>query len=286
MPVMLGLLLPAAAQNLLETLEEGRPLQAAVAGVVEKAEARLPDAAPVLATQDAETLALGAVPRQNTGLQADLAVLGAPTPYQLISTGGHHGRMSAAREVIKQDLDVVAATYRELGRVESNCRQPALTVKQRIGQDPAQLLEVVEAELRANPACACEIVKAAIAAAEPEPNEVVAIVETSITTAPETLRIVSQCAIAAMPESLSAVQALLAKYDANAGESGPSAKGAKSGKDPVAAAADDVAALPNPLDFPGSGPVGPTPGGPGGQPLMPPNVPILITPPRVTEVDP
>lgn len=35
-----------------------------------------------------------------------------------------------------------------------------------------------------------------------------------------------------------------------------------------------IAAIPNPLDFP------------GGQPLIPPNVPILITPPLVTEVDP
>jgi hypothetical protein len=279
MPVLLGLLLPAQAQNLMETIDAVDP-----AGMPAKAQAELAEPPPALAMQHAASLA-AAPPRQAAAAVATPAVLGAPTPYQLISTG-RHGDVVTASEAVKQDLDLVSATYRELGRVEENCRQPALTLRQRVNEDASLLLEVIERELRANPSCACEIVKAAIAATEPDVNELVAIVETAIITAPETLRIVSQCAIAAMPESLSAIQALLARYDANAGETGSSAKSAKSGKDPVATVADDIAAIPNPLDFPGVGPVGPTSGGPGGQPLVPLNPPILITPPRVTEVDP
>ena len=42
----------------------------------------------------------------------------------------------------------------------------------------------------------------------------------------------------------------------------------------------------NPLDFPGVGPVGPTPGGPGGLPLLPVIVPQIVNPPRLTEVNP
>lgn len=38
----------------------------------------------------------------------------------------------------------------------------------------------------------------------------------------------------------------------------------------------EVAAQPNPLDFPGQGPIGPTPGGPGGLPLIPQTPPIII----------
>ena len=46
------------------------------------------------------------------------------------------------------------------------------------------------------------------------------------------------------------VQAVLAKLDPNRGESGDSAKSAKDAKAPVG----EVAAMPNPLDFPGQGP--------------------------------
>jgi hypothetical protein len=43
----------------------------------------------------------------------------------------------------------------------------------------------------------------------------------------------------------------------------------------------------NPLDFPGMGPVGPMPHGPGGFPLLPAGgFPLIINPPTVTEVDP
>lgn len=47
----------------------------------------------------------------------------------------------------------------------------------------------------------------------------------------------------------------------------------------------------NPLDFPGIGPVGPTPGGPGGLPLIPPVLqlivnPPVINPPPMTNVNP
>ncbi len=49
----------------------------------------------------------------------------------------------------------------------------------------------------------------------------------------------------------------------------------------------------NPLDFPGEGPFGPTPGGPGGYLLLPPGPPanpwtsvVIINPPSVTDVNP
>jgi hypothetical protein len=132
-------------------------------------------------------------------------------------------------------------------------------------------------------------VKSTIKVMESDVEEVVSIVDVAIHAAPRMMRMISQCAIASSPESLTEVQELLARYDPNAGEAGIDAKSAKSSKDAKAAItppSNDVAALPNPLDFPGVGPVGPTPGGPGGTPLFPPNIPVIVTPPSVTIVDP
>jgi len=73
------------------------------------------------------------------------------------------------------------------------------------------------------------------------------------------------------------------RLDPNRGESGYSSKGAKDAKD-----AKDVAVKPawNPLDFPGQGPIGPTPGGPPMVPPgLPPGVPPVITPPKGTKID-
>ena len=96
------------------------------------------------------------------------------------------------------------------------------------------------------------------------------------------MRLVSQCAVAVAPDALGAVQAVLAKLDPNLGESGTSGKGAKVAE----AANEDVTAMPNPLNFPGQGPVGPTFGGPGGRPLIPQLPPAIIAPPNVSNVNP
>ena len=49
-----------------------------------------------------------------------------------------------------------------------------------------------------------------------------------------------------------------------------------------------VTSQPNPLDFPGQGPIGPTPGGPGGVPLIPQLQPVIIAPPDIynTNINP
>lgn len=173
---------------------------------------------------------------------------------------------------------------------EVDCQKVALSVKAAVEADPAKVLEVVSNEVAAAPDCSCEIVKASIEGSAASVELVAAIVEAAIVAAPDQMRLISQCAIAAAPDALSQVQAVLAKYDPNRGDgdaSSKSAKDSKSGKEPA-----EVAAMPNPLDFPGEGPVGPNPGGPGGEPLIPYfppiiiNPPDIITPPDVTEVDP
>ena len=184
-------------------------------------------------------------------------------------------------------LEQASAAYREPGTVEKDCQRLGLSVEERVKREPSELLEAVETEIRINPGCACEVVKSAIRATDGETETVVAITETAMLTAPEHVRLISQCAIAAAPDSLSAIQALLARYDANAGEEGESAKSAKSSKDSksiIEPEAESVAAVSNPLDFPGNGPVGPQSGMPGGEPLVPVTPPIVAPP--VTAVDP
>ena len=161
---------------------------------------------------------------------------------------------------------------------EVDCLKLAISVKAAVANDQAKVLEVVAAEVSAAPSCACEVVKAAIEASAASTETVAAIVETAITAAPDQMRMIAQCAIAVAPDAFAQVQAVMAKFDPNSGETGYSDKGAKSGKSP----AGEVAAMPNPLDFPGQGPVGPTPGGPGGSPILPPMPPVIINPPEVT----
>jgi hypothetical protein len=153
---------------------------------------------------------------------------------------------------------------------ETDCLQLSHYVKTAVSAEPSKLLQLVEEKVSENPTCACEVVKAAIEGAVAEPETVSAIVETAITAAPDQMRLIAQCAIAAAPDALTGVQAVLAKLDPNSGESGTSAKGAKS-------PAGEVAAMPNPLDFPGKGPV---------RPLFPVFPPVIINPPRVTVVNP
>lgn len=153
---------------------------------------------------------------------------------------------------------------------EIDCLQLAVSIKAAVAAEQSKVLEIVSKEVAAAPACACEVVKAAIEGASAAPATVAAIVETAINASPENMRLISQCAIAVAPDALVEVQTVLAKLDPNSGESADSAKGAKA---PVG----EVAAMPNPLDFPGKGPV---------RPLFPIFPPVIINPPDVSNVNP
>jgi hypothetical protein len=269
--------------------EETRPVLEVPGSVCEvpvvKAQASTSEAPVVYAAQDTITLEPRLVNRQVVDSVVDLSVLQKASPFRNIAAGRPDAVAEVGTDGIKQDLALISATYRESGRRENDCQRLALSVEQRIKLDSSDILEIVGNELKSNPSCTCEIIKAAIKAADADTELVVAIVETAIITSPESMRVASQCAIASAPESLAAVQALLSRYDANAGESGDSSKSAKDSKGAKVAAIespDTVAAMPNPLDFPGQGPIGPAS---GGQPYLNPFPPIVVTPP-VTEVSP
>lgn len=166
----------------------------------------------------------------------------------------------------------------------ADCLALSVAVKHAASTNQSAVLELVAKEVALSPDCACEIVKAAIEGSSADAKTVGAIVQAAATVAPEQMRLISQCAVATAPDSLAEVQAVIALLDPNLGEAGSakSAKSAKSGKEP----AGEVAAMPNPLDFPGQGPVGPTPGGPGGSPLIPFNPPTTVIPPFVTTINP
>ena len=169
---------------------------------------------------------------------------------------------------------------------EVDCLKLSVSVKHSVTADPAEVLQIVEKSVGANPSCACEIVKAAIEASEADAAEVAAIVEVAGTVAPDQLRLITQCAVAVAPDALVEVQIVAARLDPNKGE-GYSAKSAKSAKKPLARNPIDVKPAWNPLNFPGQGPVGPNPGGPGGIPVVPfnppPTVPPVINPPAGTD---
>ncbi len=161
-----------------------------------------------------------------------------------------------------------------------DCIALSVSVKNAVNNEQSKVLEIVSKEVAAAPGCACEIVKSAIEGSKANVETVAAIVEAAATAAPEQMRLISQCAVAVAPDALAAVQAVMAKLDPNLGE-GSSAKSSKDAKAP----AGEVASMPNPLDFPGQGPVGPTPGGPGGNPLIPQLPPVIIAPPNVSDID-
>jgi len=177
---------------------------------------------------------------------------------------------------------------------EVDCVKLSVSVKHAVSAEKSSVLEVVAAQVAANPGCACEVVKAAIEGVNADAKTVALIVEAAAVAAPDQMRLVSQCAVAVAPDSLSKVQAVLAKLDPNKGEGGPSSKSAKGG-----AAAETAAVEDNPLNFPGAGPIGPRPGGPGGFSELSPGVdpggvPSVngsdpednVEPPVVTPVDP
>lgn len=174
-----------------------------------------------------------------------------------------------------------------------DCVALSLSVKASVATEQSKVLEIVSHEVATAPTCACEIVKAAIEGSNASAQTVSAIVEAAATAAPDQMRLVSQCAVAVAPDALAAVQAVVAKLDPNLGESGSSAKSSKSAKDVVA----ENSSAPNPLDFPGQEPTGPTPGGPtpgglgaqggpGGIPLIPQTPPFIIAPPHQSNVNP
>jgi hypothetical protein len=148
---------------------------------------------------------------------------------------------------------------------ERDCLALSLTIKKTVEAQPSKVLEIVSAQVAAAPACSCEIVKAAIEGSSASAETVAAIVEAAVTAAPDHMRLIAQCAVAVAPDALVGVQAVLTKL----GDVG------------------EVAAMPNPLDFPGDGPVGPRPGGPGGMPLVPFLPPFIVaSPDDITPVNP
>lgn len=163
----------------------------------------------------------------------------------------------------------------------TDCYKVSAAVKKAVTAHPENVLALVKTNVAQNESCACEVVKAAIMASSADKKLVANIVAAAIEAAPSKYRIIGQCAVAVAPDALTEVQAVITKYGAASGDSGYSAKGGEK------SAKGDVAPPPvpqNPLDFPGQGPVGPTPGGPGGFPLFPPGLqPPTVTPPSSTD---
>jgi hypothetical protein len=249
-----------------------------------KAHAAVMEAPVTYSPQDTSTLEPRLGKNPNVESVVDLSVLQQPSPFRAVATGHLADASDAETNEIKQDLALISATYRVTGKRETNCSNIALSIEQRIKLDHSSALEIVETEVASNPSCACEIVKAAIKATDADTELVVSIIETVISTAPQSMMIATQCAIAAAPESLAGVQALLSKYEANAGDSGYSSKSSKDAKDSKVTNAimpDTAASMLNPLDFPGEGPIGPSN---GIQPAFGPLLPILTRP--VTQVSP
>lgn len=235
---------------------------------------------PVFVAQNVANLDSQLPNRSNLETVVDLNLLREPSPFLKIP-------VNASGDVVQEGLAKISAVYRETGKAEKtvDCSNISLSVEQRVKLDTSNLLEIVGSEVAANPSCVCEIVKAAIKGSDADVETVVSIVEVSIGQAPQSMRIAAQCAIAAVPESIDGVQALLTRLDPNGGDGGTSSKSAKSAKDAeggVAAFEKPVAAMANPLDFPGGGP------GPRLNPvraLLPGMPPVIVSPP-VTTVNP
>jgi hypothetical protein len=175
---------------------------------------------------------------------------------------------------------------------ETDCIKISAMVKSSIEAAPEQTLAVVTQHIEASPSCSCEIIKASIQASNADVELVAMIVESAILAAPDQMRLIAECAIATAPDALGEIQSVLAKLDPNAGDSysAKSAKSAKSGKE-EAVPEQEAASIGNPLDFPGSGPVGPgdgLPGGgiPGGDPGTDPLFPPVIFPNPESPVNP
>lgn len=151
---------------------------------------------------------------------------------------------------------------------EEICDKLYLEVRSMIRANLPQLLEIVSREISKQPKCSCEIIKAAIDESKANANLVAAIVEAALgSVSEEYFPAIVQCALAAAPDATARIRSLVGKLALN----NPSL---------------NAILKPNPLDFPHGGPVGPAPGGPGGLPALPAPAPVLVKPPKVTNVDP
>lgn len=177
-------------------------------------------------------------------------------------------------------LALVTPAYAEA----PDCYKVSTAVKKAVAASPEKVLELVATQVAQNESCACEIVKAAIVATDADKKLVANIVSAAVESAPSKVRIIGQCAVAVAPDALAEVQAVVTKFGSNSGDSSYSAKGGEKGGDEKGGEVIPPVSQ-NPLDFPGQGPVGPTPGGPGGFPLLPPGTgdqPPTTTPPSST----
>lgn len=286
--LILGCVAPLKAQNLTDnphSKASGQPLAKALhvpqtssqPGIyqtppVERVRGEVSEKPPVFLAQDVPTLKRKNATRRDARSRDALDILRRPVPDRRMAAMTRGQSYEVATDSLQNGLVLVASMYRELGKPEAatDCGTIALSVAHRVNQDCSRLLEFVEREVAANPNCACEIVKAAIHASDATPQTVAAIAETAIHAAPESMRMISQCAIAASPESLSYIQSLLARLDPGAGESAHVAKGAKTAKGGKLPPVEPPAAARNPLD----------------RPIEPPLPPLVINPPRVSEVNP
>ena len=160
---------------------------------------------------------------------------------------------------------------------QTNADLVAEAVKQSVSAQPGKVVEIVSSQLAQHEAAACEIVKAAIVASNADKDLVAKIVQAATETAPNKVGIVSQCAVAVAPDAIAEVQIILTKFAA-AGGGGMEVLAA-----PPFAPINTLTTPINPLDFPGQGSVGPTPGGPGGFPLFPPGLqPPTVSNPELT----
>lgn len=269
------------AQDLRTDLKVGDGLAAKPNQVpeVKKAEGLPEEPAGELHNQDTATLDTKRLAEKTGQEIPEMDSLREKSVYDAVVTQGQLPISSVKGDRLDSDLQQVSAVYRKTGEKEADCSLIALSVRQRVKKNPETVLQVVDAELRANPGCSCEIVKAAILETDMQVPTVVAIVKVAFQASPENMRLTAQCAIAACPEALSAIQELLAKYDKTSA-TGDSAKSAKSAKEELlpVAEGDEVAATPNPLDFPG---------GPPGYHINFNPPPLLIVYPRTTTpVDP
>jgi len=187
-------------------------------------------------------------------------------PYQISGDG------------LKTDLKRISSLYRASAGSEAakDCSPIALALAKILKLEPETVLELIAREVAIHPGCACEIVKSAIIATEADAALVVAIVEAAINASPENARIISQCAIAIAPEALTAVQALLAKLHPDRGNKDSSSKSSKDSRDPI----DEqdlkdgklvkTSFIISDVDLP----------------RMPMNIPAIVFPPAVSEVNP
>ncbi|MFK7852169.1 MAG: hypothetical protein AB8D78_14425 [Akkermansiaceae bacterium] len=221
---------------------------------------------PVYLTQDSVTLEDIRIKSREDESVIDLSPLKETSVYR--KADRVRLQVSTDKAANLQDgLAEISAAYRKpaIKSEEPDCEAITLSVAHRIKVDVSKVLEIVESEVSANPNCACEIVKIAIQESEADIELTADITEVAIVAAPDHMRLISQCAIAAMPEALAAIQDVLARYDANSGDSysAKDSKSGKSGKDGVASQITPPPAPPNPLDLPSYFPIIPIfPNGP------------------------